>query len=108
VIQGAAEGALWQQVKEFEWVPAGWPLVKVPLTPKRIPTIEAQLNGVEARRYSAGGNVLWLAWPTANAEVWSSKLNSLLHHLPGGSNRLWIQAGGFWNYKYSKRVIGNW
>jgi glycolate oxidase FAD binding subunit len=83
IIQGAEEETLlWQQVKGFEWIPAGWALVKVPLTPKRIPTTEAQLSGAVARRrYSAGGNVLWLAWPTSNTEVWSSKLNLLLNNL---------------------------
>jgi glycolate oxidase FAD binding subunit len=82
VIKGTEEGVLWQQVKEFSWVPAGWALVKVPLTLKRIAPWEAQLNSTIARRrYSAGGNVVWVAWPNAKAETWSDPLNSLLARL---------------------------
>ncbi len=103
VIQGSAEEALWQQAKEFEWVPVGWALVKVPLTPKRISPLEAQLNYTGARRrYTAGGNVVWLAWPTSDVEGWSSKLNSLLIDLdlsglallgPPGPIRLGVNRG---------------
>ncbi len=63
-VDGSVESQLWAQAKAFEWVPANWALVKIPVTLKRIPKLETQLNGVDApRRYSAGGNVLWLAWP---------------------------------------------
>jgi hypothetical protein len=44
-------------------VPAAAALVKVPLTPKRIPGFDAALAPVgAARRYSVGGNVAWVAW----------------------------------------------
>lgn len=103
VIEGMAEAALWQQVKEFAWIPAGWALIKIPLTPKHISPLEAQLNRTEARRrYSAGGNVIWLAWPTSNAEAGLDKLNSLLTRLelaglvllgPPGPVRLGVNPG---------------
>ncbi len=77
VIEAPAEDDLWQQVKGLTWVPADWALVKVPLTPKRIPALEAQLHKLEARRrYSAGGNLVWLAWPTRTK--WGEKLDALL------------------------------
>jgi glycolate oxidase FAD binding subunit len=80
VIEAPAEGALWQEVKALAWVPGDWALVKVPLTPKRIPVLETQLAKLEAqRRYSAGGNVGWLAWPAG--ENWAGKLDSLLTQL---------------------------
>jgi len=43
-------------------VPAAAALVKVPLTPKRIPGFDAALASLGAeRRYSVGGNVAWVA-----------------------------------------------
>jgi hypothetical protein len=48
----------------MDWIPAGWALVKIPLTPRRIPDLEAALAGLQSlRRYSAGGQLLWLATP---------------------------------------------
>ncbi|MBI1876810.1 MAG: FAD-binding protein [Chloroflexi bacterium] len=100
-IEAPAEGTLWQQVKGLEWVPANWALVKTPLTPKRIPTLEAQLSRVETpRRYSAGGNLAWLAWPTT--ENWAAKLDTLLTDLdlsglallgPPGVTRFGVNPG---------------
>jgi glycolate oxidase FAD binding subunit len=59
-----AEAQLWTDVREFAWVPADWLLVKVPLTPARIAAVEDALGPHQARRrYSVGGNLLWLAWP---------------------------------------------
>lgn len=58
------EGAFWREATEFAWVPAGMTLVKVPLTPQRIPALDAALavqDSRTVRRYSAGGQVAWLA-----------------------------------------------
>lgn len=64
--QGADDAALWEAVREFDWVPADATLVKVPITPARIPQLEAALEQTSAvRRYSAGGQVAWLSWPHA-------------------------------------------
>jgi len=110
VIEPPAEEVLWQQVKGLEWVPANWALIKIPLTLKRIPTLEAQLKGVEARRrYSAGGNLVWLAWPVPTTEKWSAKLDSLLTSLdlsglvllgPPGVVRLGVNPGA----SFARRV----
>jgi glycolate oxidase FAD binding subunit len=101
IIEAPAEGTLWQEVKELTWVPGDWALVKVPLTPKRIPVLETQLAKLEARRrYSAGGNLVWLAWPAG--ENWAGKLDSLLTQLdlsglvllgPPGVTRLGVNPG---------------
>jgi hypothetical protein len=103
VIEAPAEELLWQAVKELAWVPADAALVKIPLTPKRIPTLEAQLKGVAARRrYSAGGNLVWLAWPVSSTDQWAVKLDSLLAGLdlsglvllgPPGVTRLGVNPG---------------
>ena len=60
------EAGLWDDVREFAWMPEGHGLVKVPLAPAQIPQSEQLLESCEPvvpRRYSVGGNVLWLAWP---------------------------------------------
>jgi glycolate oxidase FAD binding subunit len=65
-IQDASEGDFWHEMSEFTWVPQGWSLVKVPLTPRRILTLEASLKGQAClRRYSSGGQAAWVALPGA-------------------------------------------
>jgi glycolate oxidase FAD binding subunit len=103
VIEAPAEDMLWQAVKELAWVPAGAALVKIPLTPRRIPTLEAQLKGMEVRRrYSAGGNLVWLVWPVSVTDQWAVKLDALLAGLdlsglvllgPPGVTRLGVNPG---------------
>lgn len=64
ILEGHDDAALWRAAREFEWAPPAAALVKVPLTPARIPALEAALEAAEAtRRYSAGGQVAYLAWP---------------------------------------------
>jgi glycolate oxidase FAD binding subunit len=71
IIEGNDDAALWQDVREFAWVPGDAALVKVPLTPARISALEAALQKTSVvRRYSAGGQVVWLAWrePISNLQ----------------------------------------
>lgn len=89
---------LWQNVKELDWAPQGWSLIKIPLTPKRIPTLEARLQEIETRRrYSAGGNVCWLASPAAlsglDALLTDLDLSGLVLLGPAGKARLGIHPG---------------
>jgi len=68
---------IWRAVREFAWVPEGSRLLKVPINPNNIQATEGALRaaGVESpRRYSVGGNVLWLTWP---AEQGWEKLSEL-------------------------------
>ncbi len=59
-----AERELWQMRREFAWLPQGWSLVKIPLTPRRAPALEAELESAGAMRiYSAGANLAWVGWP---------------------------------------------
>jgi len=58
--------AYWESAREFNWVPQKFGLVKIPLTPSRIPAIEESLRtneflGATRRVYSYGGQQLWLA-----------------------------------------------
>jgi len=70
VVQGADEAQLWRDVRELAWVPDGWSLVKVPLTPGRIPRLEAELAGKPVlRRYVSGGQMAWLALEDASLSL---------------------------------------
>ena len=63
--QGQEDGNLWQTARSMEWLGETMGLVRVPLTPRRIPALENALGDFKAttRRYSVGGNLLWLGWP---------------------------------------------
>lgn len=68
IVAAADEAGLWQEAREFSWVPAGWSLVKIPLAPTRIPQLEALIHEDRSlqqslRRYSSGGQQVWLALP---------------------------------------------
>lgn len=63
LLEGAEEQAVWNAAREFAWAPAGSALLKVPLTPVRIAAFATALPGAASSRYSAGGQVCWLAWP---------------------------------------------
>jgi glycolate oxidase FAD binding subunit len=53
--------SLWQNVRELTWLPQGWSLVKVPLTPKRIIAFENALPSAAMRHYTGGGQAAWIA-----------------------------------------------
>ncbi len=59
------EDSQWRQARSMAWLTDGMGLVRVPLTPRRIPAVEDALSKSKAapRRYSVGGNLLWLGWP---------------------------------------------
>jgi glycolate oxidase FAD binding subunit len=52
---------LWQNVRELMWLPQGWSLIKVPLTPGRIVAFETALPSAALRHYSGGGQAAWIA-----------------------------------------------
>ena len=78
-LEGEEESALWREVRDFAWVAEDAAIVKVALVPKRLPELDAKLEelGVE-RRYGAGANIAWLAWP---GERPAQELDELLHSL---------------------------
>ena len=105
VLSGADEGSFWQQARELAWVSAGEAveketvLVKVPLTAGRIPALETALAGkVRSRRYSAGGQVAWLALdkPPASlqAPLVALSLSGVVYFGPPGTVRLGQGVGG--------------
>ena len=60
VITGDDEARFWRAAREFEWLAPEESAVKVPLTPSRIPGLDAAVRRAR-RRYSVGGNVAWIA-----------------------------------------------
>jgi glycolate oxidase FAD binding subunit len=94
----AVDDHVWQKVNELDWVPQSWVLLKIPLTPKRIPVLEERLQEIETRRrYSAGGNVCWLASPAAlsdlDALLTALDLSGLVLLGPAGTARLGTDPG---------------
>ena len=58
------EAALWRSAREFEWLPANCLLIKVPVIPGQISMLDKCLDEhLALRKYSAGANVAWVAWP---------------------------------------------
>jgi glycolate oxidase FAD binding subunit len=60
------DSALWDNAREFTWVPDGYRLLKVALSPSKVAQFEAALETLELsiiRRYSVAGNVCYLALP---------------------------------------------
>jgi len=60
VITGDDEAHFWRAAREFKWLAPEECVVKVPLTPSRIPGLDAAVRHAQ-RRYSVGGNVAWIA-----------------------------------------------
>jgi glycolate oxidase FAD binding subunit len=105
-LEGPKEELLWSNARELDWAPVGWTLVKIPLTPGRILSLEKALlhgidqglfGGLPLRRYSCAGQVAWLAMPEP-----PEALDSLLAGLglsglalfgPPGKPRLGVRAG---------------
>lgn len=71
VLNDADDRQVWDDAREFRWVPDGCSLVKVPIAPSQVMPAEQILSQTKVetvRRYSVGGNVLWLAIPDAGGE----------------------------------------
>ena len=63
VHEGENDFRIWQEIKDFGWVPNDTILVKVPIIPKHLPQLDEILSASSIRRrYSAGANVAWIAW----------------------------------------------
>jgi glycolate oxidase FAD binding subunit len=105
-LEGSQEEQLWSNVRELDWVPAGWTLVKIPLTPGRVPSLEQALQqGVDQdlfgslplRRYSCAGQVAWLAMAeppeTLDSLLTGLGLSGLVLFGPPGKPRLGIRVG---------------
>ena len=99
-----ADAVCWRAAREFTWRPEDAALVKVPVTPGRIARLEsdltgfANLSGLPKRRYGAGGQVAWLAWPPAalddlDAALKAPDLSGLVVLGQPGRARLGVRTG---------------
>jgi hypothetical protein len=63
MLRDEVEAEFWRDYREFGWLPPHYALVKIPLTPARLPPLEAKLAEAGAlRRYSTGANLAWVGW----------------------------------------------
>jgi glycolate oxidase FAD binding subunit len=66
----------WREAREFSWLSPEHSLVKIPLSPAKVATLEKVLEPMNlAKRYSVGGNVLYVGWPNAEKEQLGKFLN---------------------------------
>ena len=85
----------WRDARELRWVPEGATLLKIPLTPARIRGLDERIRGEMSRheaprRYSVGGNVAWLAWPSGAS---FDELEGILKELKLGAMVVWGRSG---------------
>ena len=69
--QDESDSHIWQQAREFSWVPADYGLVKIPTNPFKLSAIEKRVSELTVnvpRRYSVAGNVAYFAWPKVLGE----------------------------------------
>lgn len=97
-LNGPDEAALWQAAGEFAWLPEGWRLVKVPLTPARLVEFDARLAQAGAlRRYSSGAALAWVGWHKELSELEAllnaCELSGLVVLGPAEKARLGLQPG---------------
>ena len=72
VLRDQDDDLYWRAATHFEWASDLESLLKLPITPTSIPELDRQLaNDNIARRYSVGGNVVWIAMEWT--EDWNSK-----------------------------------
>ena len=98
LLDGPQENLLWEQAREMDWVPSGWALLKIPLTPRRIPDLETTLAGLKnLRRYSSGGQLLWMATPdpipALNEQLAEKGFSGLVVFGPPDLTRLGVRIG---------------
>jgi glycolate oxidase FAD binding subunit len=72
----------WQEARAFSWLPGEHSLIKIPLSPAKVQTVEKVLGPFNVtRRYGVGGNVLYVAWVNSEKETLNKFLNQ--HSLSG-------------------------
>jgi glycolate oxidase FAD binding subunit len=101
LLEGTADERVWLEARELAWAPAGSAVVKVAVTPSRVPALDAELSSAgAARRYSRAATVAWIAWPgqrrLAELDVLLSRLGLAGLSLtgPAGSGLLGARTGG--------------
>ncbi len=60
LLENNADKTYWESQNQFSWTPTATQLVKIPVAPKQISTLDKYLANMQ-RRYSVGCNVAWVA-----------------------------------------------
>lgn len=115
ILAGQTEHDFWLEQKEFTWIEAAHTLVKVPVTPRRVVALDKQLaaHGA-ARRYSAGANLAWVAWPgdssTLDHMLEEQGLSALAVLGANGQVRLGRQVGAAFEARVKQALdpAGKW
>lgn len=90
------EARFWREARELAWAPAGWSLVKIPVTPKKIVGLDQRMPPNAVRRYSVAGQVAWIATAdraALDATLTETELSGLALVGPAGQARLGVQPG---------------
>lgn len=104
-ISGEQEYSLWYSAREFDWVPQDCFLVKVPITMEDLLELDEVLERRNTnRRYNAGANVAWIAWPDKLGDLEEYLLSMGLSGLVvmGETDKVWI--GRRTGQSFAKRV----
>jgi glycolate oxidase FAD binding subunit len=56
------DSQIWRDAREFLWVKLNAALVKIPITPSKIPALETKISEHGRTRYISSGNLAWLEW----------------------------------------------
>jgi glycolate oxidase FAD binding subunit len=109
LLRGSEENQVWKRIREMEWILSGWALVKVSLTPRRIPDLEAALAGMKSlRRYSAGGQLLWMATPdpiqALHERLSEHGFSGLVVFGPPDLTRLGVRTGAAFEQRVKKAL----
>ena len=114
-LEAEADEAFWRSAREFHWAPTQSSLVKIPLTPHRLLTLDEFLAAQSAeRRYLAGANLAWVAWPAPlemlDQFLVEKQLSGLVLLGPPGLIRLGVTS----DERFARRVkqaldpLGRW
>lgn len=98
VIEEEAEESMWREAREFAWLFEDQTLVKIPITSKRVLSLDERLNGHRVScRYSVGANVAWVGWPgeiqVLDKILADLELSGLVVLGPAGKARLGLRVG---------------
>ena len=115
ILDGEEELGYWEGINEFTWLPDDALLIKVPITPSKVTTLDEFLKRNKVpRRYSVGANVAWIAW-SKHLDIIDSYLTDL--NLVGltiigeaSQNRLgsWDSGNFYQRIKKALDPIGKW
>lgn len=110
VMSGKEEARIWSDVREFRWVPDDHKLIKLPISPSQISSVDAALPEAAKdapHRFSVGGNVAWLTLPESVSESEVDTLCKTLHRPTLAILGNWTNPirGGLGGQSFEQRIL---